>query len=45
MVMVTMMIIMETIHLYMMGYGYAIENQEVSKAVYQEQPAHCDVLT
>ena len=31
--------------LYMMRYGYAVENQEVGHAVDQEQTAHCYVLT
>ena len=32
-------------YLYMMRYGYAVENQEVGHAVDQEQTAHCYVLT
>ena len=31
--------------LYMMRYGYAVENQEVGHAIDQEQTAHCYVLT
>ena len=32
-------------YLYMMRYGYTVENQEVGHAVDQEQTAHCYVLT